>query len=410
MNNIQDKNNKYCTGCGGCVQVCPVNAIIYRINTDGFFEAFVDESKCISCGKCKKVCSKFANYESRSIKEGELLSARSKNEEVLKTATSGGIAYEIAEYGIKNGYKILGTIYDYDKNIAKAVIINNIDELQEIKGSKYIQSKTDIALKQLLEDCKKDKNAKYIIFGTPCQIAGISNVLKLQNVLNEVIKVDLFCHGVPSYIIWNKYLEQVKNKFNLKQISECNFRSKHYGWHQYCIELKDVNGNTAYLDDGKSEFYKLFFDNMLLNKSCYDCIYRKDKTYADIRLGDYWGKKYYKNQTGVSAVLINTNKGKNVINKILEQIEIIDKGDIKDFLKVQSTEKYSNEESNLEFWKNGKIEEKNLKEIINEYRKKMTHTQKLKVTVKDIMGKISPKCKYNIKKIYYSVENKRRIK
>lgn len=409
MNNIQEQTEKYCTGCGSCVYICPVNAIKYEINKNGFFEAYVDSDKCVNCGKCQRVCSRFLKDEGKSIKNGELIAAKTKKEDILKTTTSGGIAYEIAKYGLQNGYKIFGTIYDYRKNMAKAIIIDNMEELDKTKGSKYVQSKTDSAIKQLMEDCKKNKTAKYMIFGMPCQIAGISNLIKFEKIENKILKVDLFCHGVPSYLIWNKYLNQVKKNFNLKQIQECNFRSKYYGWHQYCIELIDNTGNRVYLHDGKSEFYKLFFDSILLNKSCYDCAFRKDTTYADIRLGDYWGNKYYNNQTGISAVVINTKEGQKLIKDISKNIEILDKGGLKEFLNYQSTESYSNENFNLDFWKNGEIENKSLKEIIREYRKNLNFKEKLKVYVKSIMGEISPKCKYNVKKIYYNLKNKRRI-
>ena len=60
MINISNNTiNKYCTGCGACAAICPVNAIEYKVNKNGFFEAFVMEDKCINCGRCVKVCMKF---------------------------------------------------------------------------------------------------------------------------------------------------------------------------------------------------------------------------------------------------------------------------------------------------------------------------------------------------------------
>ena len=407
MNNIQGQTEKYCTGCGACVYICPVDAIKYGINKNGFYEAYVDHDKCINCGKCQKVCIKFKKNQGKNIKNGELIAARTKNEYILKTTTSGGIAYEIAKYGIENGYKIFGTIYDYEQNIAKAVIVDNMEELDKTKGSKYIQSKTDTAIKQLVEDCKANKTAKYIVFGTPCQIAGISNLLKLEKIENEILKIDLFCHGVPSYVIWKKYLRNVKEKYNLAKLQECNFRSKYYGWHQFCIQLTDEKAKTIYLNGETSEFYKLFFNNILLNKSCYNCKTRKDESYADIRLGDYWGKKYYNNQEGISAVLINTEKGKEIIKNISKDIKVIGNGNLNEFLKNQSVGKYLNENINIKLLRKAEFRDENLKEIIKKYKKEITYKQKIKIDLKSLMGKISPKCKYNFKKIYYNIKNRR---
>ena len=40
-----------CIHCGGCVGVCPVDAITLEEN-----KIVVDESKCIDCGACVKMC------------------------------------------------------------------------------------------------------------------------------------------------------------------------------------------------------------------------------------------------------------------------------------------------------------------------------------------------------------------
>jgi len=40
-----------CTGCGACVEACPVEAITLR---DG--KAHVDDDKCVECGVCVDEC------------------------------------------------------------------------------------------------------------------------------------------------------------------------------------------------------------------------------------------------------------------------------------------------------------------------------------------------------------------
>ncbi len=44
-------NKEMCTGCGTCVEECPVGAM--SLEEDG---ALINEEECIRCGKCHDVC------------------------------------------------------------------------------------------------------------------------------------------------------------------------------------------------------------------------------------------------------------------------------------------------------------------------------------------------------------------
>ena len=44
-------NEEMCTGCGVCVEECPVDAISLEEET-----ATIDEGECIRCGTCHDVC------------------------------------------------------------------------------------------------------------------------------------------------------------------------------------------------------------------------------------------------------------------------------------------------------------------------------------------------------------------
>ena len=43
-------NKKLCTGCGECVEVCPMKVMV-KVTRDLVFA-----SKCIACGICAKAC------------------------------------------------------------------------------------------------------------------------------------------------------------------------------------------------------------------------------------------------------------------------------------------------------------------------------------------------------------------
>lgn len=386
QNNINDKTNKFCSGCSACYSVCPKNAIEIKLDEDGFYKAFIDNEKCINCGKCKKVCVRFKEnekYEPAELEKGKLYSAQSKNIDVINTCTSGGIAYEIAKYGIENGYKIAGVIYNYKENNAETIITDKLEELEKIKGSKYIQANPTKAFYEIINVCKKSKEAKYIVFGTPCQIAGLRKAVNECNLQNDIIMVDLFCHGVPTYLAWNQYIKWLKEKQKIEIIDKVVFRSKHIGWHDFCMEVQS-DRNTYYKCAEGDLFYKAFFDNILLNQSCFDCDVRMNLSYADLRLGDYWGKRYKNRQDGVSAVLSLTNKGKKLIQEIVNNnsIEILEETTVKECMESQSGKIYNNIEIGKRAIKMLK-ETKNLEKTIKNYRKLMPIKWRIKKGIKE---------------------------
>ena len=64
--------------------------------------------------------------------------------------------------------------------------------------------------------------------------------------------------------------------------------------------------------------------NLYLRPSCYECQYKTLPRYSDITLGDFWGiekiKKHLDQDKGTSIFMINTNKGKEVFEKIKENL------------------------------------------------------------------------------------------
>lgn len=400
LNRIRNtkKNVKPCTGCGACVSICKFNAIVYEINEEGFYEAYIDKTKCKDCNQCKKVCYKFLDKAKlgTNLKDGTLYAAQSKNENTVKTCTSGGIAYEISKYGIENGYEVLGTIYDYKDNIARAIIVGNVKGLEKLKGSKYLQSKTDKAFQELIRKCKNNLNAKFIVFGTPCQIAGLSKLIEIEGIKNEIIKIDLFCHGIPSYLVWERYLDDIKKKTEIKEIDNIVFREKISGWHNYCMKIQDEY-RTVYSYSEKDIFYKVFFDNILLNSACFSCEVRKEKSLADIRLGDFWGKRYANREDGVSAVLVNTPTGDKLIKGISKSINIMEKVPMEECLNFNSMKDYRNIEVREKYIKSLK-QTTTLNKILTNYRKELELKQKIKIYLKEAVSILPIKLVHKIKK------------
>lgn len=279
QNNIMDIDNlKNCTGCGVCEAICPNNAIKIKLNNEGFYNPILNNKECISCGLCKKICYRFEkNFLDTKKGKIKAYSAINKNTTLLKACSSGGISEEIMKYCINQGYIVVGVEYDYSNNNARTTTCNNINLIEKYRGSKYIQSYTVAALKQVI----KNKNKKFAIFGTPCQIYAIRKYIKMYR-LENILLIDFFCHGVPTLFLWKSYI----NKYNLP-LKKIKFRTKDYGWHNYSLRIIDRNGEEFLSSKINDKFYDLFFSKLCFNTACYDCKTRSTVAYADIRLGDW---------------------------------------------------------------------------------------------------------------------------
>ncbi|MDO4394949.1 MAG: polysaccharide pyruvyl transferase family protein [Mycoplasmatota bacterium] len=311
-----DEITKLCTGCGMCASICPKKCISIELSKNGFYNYKIDKSRCINCGLCKKVCSQCINSRTR-LEQKKLYSGFSKRKDILMSSSSGGIAYHLAEYAINNDIKVIGCTYDVKKNISKHIIINNKSDIKNLNGSKYLQSYTVDAFKEIkLLD-------KGMIIGTPCQIASINNYLNITKKRENFILVDLICHGVPTYNLWKNVINKQKN------IETVKFRDKKYKLKKI-LTINDIKQKN-------SIYYDFFNSGTIFNECCYDCNYR-DTSCADIRIGDYWGPKYKNNKNGINMIIANTKKGEKIINLLKNDKNIfINKENIIDYFKYQQT-------------------------------------------------------------------------
>ena len=318
MNNVLDNHPiRECTSCQVCAAVCPHNAISIGLNVEGFYRPFIDNELCVNCGLCKMSCYKYDKHildtSDDLLQEKKFFSAWSLDEDVLKNTTSGGVSDVLAKELLQLGYKVLGVVYDDDKARAEHRTANHQEELKLFRGSKYIQSYTLDAFKEVLAYGRKEK---YAIFGTPCQIYAIAKVVERLKIRENFFLVDLFCHGCPSLLSWQKYIKEIKLRVNIDSFDVVKFRSKIRGWGRYCIEA-EVNGRTVYFSNKYNDpFFELFFSDHILNNSCANCRFRSSLEYSDIRIGDFWGRQFVGNKKGVSAVCVSTKKGREVFDKL----------------------------------------------------------------------------------------------
>ena len=324
-----------CCGCGVCSIICPTNAIEIKRDEKGFLKSFIDQEKCIRCKKCKTVCP-FSDNKAVDIDKDNhnLYMLKSLDKKTLNTTASGGAGYEIAKALSIEGYDIVGCIYDKERYAAvhKIAKAGDLESLNAFKGSKYLQSNT----KEAFNDILKNTN-KAVIFGTPCQIAGIDLLLKLNNKRENYILVDLICHGVPSQNLWNKYLKEGSQRYGYGQSPNVRFRDKSRGWRDKFIYIEG-NKELYIRNENRDLFYRLFLPRHSNMEACYECKFRTSSS-ADVRIGDYWGPRYKEDKEGVSMVIALTVVGENLLEKLTTDNKIeLDKKECSEYWTVQYPE------------------------------------------------------------------------
>lgn len=307
-----------CTGCSACAASCPNNCIEMGKNKEGFLYPIIDYSRCIQCGKCRRVCP-VANKNKDDNAIPVAYAAVNKDKSVRAVSSSGGIFTLLAKQVIENGGCVVGASFD-EKNCLKHRIVQSIEDLKCLVGSKYVQSE----IGSIYGDVEKIlKEGRTVYFsGTPCQIAGIYAYLgkKYDNLITQ----DLVCHGVPSPSSWEKYLAYRLKKANAKQIVCMNMRKKTEDGSS-SLELNFDNGKV-YCEEYKNDAFVLsYLSNINLRSSCVECHFKQLHRQADITLGDFWGVESVAaemdDKNGISLVLIHSEKGANIFSEIQQFAE-----------------------------------------------------------------------------------------
>lgn len=305
---------KDCYGCGLCATICPQHIVTITLNTNGFYEPHItDKSRCTDCGLCTEVCS--CLHDDLSLKKRCIRSyaAWSNDAQVRRKCSSGGVGFEVGRTLMGEGYKVCGVRYNAETNCAEHYIAATIEELIPTIGSKYIQSYTVNGFKAI------NRKEKYLVTGTPCQIDSFRRYIQKFHCEDNFILMDFFCHSLPSMLLWKKYIQEVEKITG--KITSVSWRNKLTGWHDsWAMSIDGVQKEkklsyNSRLSQGDI-FYQSFLGDFCTNPACRNkCKYKYDKSSADIRIGDLWGKTYSKNEDGVSAVIAYTLKGKEVLQQ-----------------------------------------------------------------------------------------------
>ena len=380
---IEVKTKEDCCGCYACYNICPKQCITMKTDNEGFWYPNIDNNKCINCNLCEKVCP-IINPVKRNDSKKIAYAGMNKDEQIRIKSSSGGIFSILAEYIIKNSGVVYGAGFDEDFNIKHKRILYSTD-LDLLRGSKYVQSSIGDIYKQVKDDLESNKLVLFT--GTPCQVEGLRSYLKKEYV--NLMTMDFICHGVPSPLVWKKYLEEMK-KSKQENIKNIYFRNKDIGWKNFSLKIvfdEKIYSNTLNND----LFMKGFLRDVYLRPSCYNCKFKKINRIGDITVADFWGIENIlpkmDDDKGISLIVIHSEKGKQLFDKLSEKM-ILNEVNLNEAIKYNpsmiSSVKY-NEKRN-EFFLDLNSGE-NLKNLIRKYTK-ISLGKRVKNKIKSIIKKL----------------------
>ena len=310
---IQISEKSMCVGCHACYSCCPLGCISMETDSEGFRYPNVDKNICIDCKKCEKVCPVIQRPLLRDFTEISL-AAYSKDEQIRNGSSSGGVFSILAKEILKQGGVVFGAAFD-DVFQVHHIKVESIDDLERLRGSKYVQSRienTYIEAKEILE------SGRDVYFsGTPCQIDGFKKFLGLE--YDNLITQDVICHGVPAPYVWGKYLDFVKDNLN-SDIKSVTFRDKLLGWKKYSVKIEGSNGRiemSTFLDN---PMMKAYLKDVCLRPSCYKCPSKGVRRSSDITLADFWNVGDYidnfDDNQGIDLVVCHSHEGLELLQEV----------------------------------------------------------------------------------------------
>lgn len=317
---IRIKDPADCCGCTACVSICNHDAITMEPDALGFLYPNVDETKCVECGLCEKVCAFNDNYDkSLNLPMPDAYAARHKDMDEVMKSRSGAVFVAISDYILEHGGVVYGAGYKDHFRVAHKRATTK-EERDEFRGSKYVQSDLTGVFRMVKQDLK---NGLTVLFsGTPCQTSGLDSYVG-KKLRENLVLIDIVCHGVPGPFLWRDYLAFIEKKKG-DTITIVNFRDKKkYGWgaHHETFIFKMGGGKTM-------SFPYLFYKHIMFRKSCGTCHFTNLQRPSDITLADFWGwqktdKDINIDNKGVSLVFVNTKKGQELFNAVKDRMHVI---------------------------------------------------------------------------------------
>ena len=279
------KSEKDCTGCMACAALCLKSAISATYSEFGYRIPVVDNSQCVQCGLCVKVCR--ATLAPLNFSKDDAYIAYNTDDDMRLKSASGGVFSCLANAILEQGGVVAGANLSFEDGVVtvKHIIVTQKENLQLLLGSKYVESDCSSVYRPI-EDYLK-KGIAVLFCGTSCQVKALYCYLEVRHIsTNTLFTVDLICHGVPGIKLLRDYLSE--KSFNLEKISDLKFRIKNNGVISYQFSGKTDNSGEKTISASHSSYYDLFLHCDSYRDQCYHCEYANDDKPGDITIGDYF--------------------------------------------------------------------------------------------------------------------------
>ena len=315
-----------CTGCALCANVCNKDAICMDWSDEGFLEPKVNTDACINCGLCVKKCpvqdgAMDADQYHDDINNVIAYGGWNNEADTHEKSSSGGIFSALAAKVFAVGGCVFGGGW---KNNVTAVFgkAENMEQLAPMRGSKYTQAVPEYVYREVKKELKRGRQVLFT--GTACQVYALKKYLR--NPYDNLLTVDIVCHGVPSRKLLQSYVKYYERKQG-KEIKEVYFRFKDGNWHNYKVQKRFADGTALNNENGQDLFMRLFIGDAMLNKACYNCPHAHFPRPADMTLGDYWGDLQSRHPSwtislGVGSIIANNEKGRRVLEALADDKQI----------------------------------------------------------------------------------------
>lgn len=324
------KSEKDCTGCMACAALCPKTAISATYSEFGYRIPMVDNSKCVQCGLCAKVC-KMSLAQSKSSTRDAYIAYNIDDDMRLRSA-SGGVFSSLAKSFIEQGGVVAGSNLSFENGeiTVKHIVVDNENDMILLLGSKYVESDCSSVYRSIEDHLKK--GVAVLFCGTSCQVKALYRYLETCHIsTNALYTIDLICHGVPGIKLLRDYLDETG--FKLDNNTDLKFRTKNNGNISFQFSGKTDNSGNMTIPASHSSYYDLFLHSDSYRDQCYHCAYANDHKPGDITIGDYFeARQDYPElfQTGsilsdsdyLNCLLVNSVKGYELLNVYGKQLRM----------------------------------------------------------------------------------------